>query len=1050
MDQVDLLVISALQMEFVAARAAASLPGPGGLGIGRWRDRGRNGATPYLLGEYVRRDGARLSVALARPTSMGGRTTSQMTATLTERLKPTCLAMCGVCAGNPSSVALGDVVVAEAVYQYDEGRRGRQGFEGDHRQFLIDSRWLRAAQDFSPVHLPSFGAASDDEARIWFLERLWSGQEPRDHPARPRYFPSGTWPDRIAAIESDGLITRRGSAWALTRRGRSLIERTMYDDVDGPRRLPYAVVVGPMASGNAVVKDGITWDQLKAMGVRTVMGLEMEAATVATIAQQSQVPHWLVAKGVMDHADPKKDDRYKQFAARASAEVLFSLLTQLLLENERPARSASTSASDSPEIEAAQPQIGSMRSSAGGRSTTAERRMRRTRVPRQLPPDNAVFSGRSDELSALTAFVNRADAGSTVAIAAIDGTAGIGKTTLAVHWAHDIADRFPDGQLFVNLRGFGPAGIAMEAAEAVRGFLDAFGVPADDMPASLEAQAALYRSLIAHRRILVLLDNAASAEQVAPLLPGSGASLVVVTSRHRLTSLITSFGAHPLTLDVFSTPEASELLVKCVGSERVGADPESVDAIIRSCANLPLALSIVADRARSAPTFPMSSIAAELRMAGEDEGLSSFDGGDPATNVREVFSWSYHRLGLSAARLFRLLGTHRGPDVSRPAAASLAGISERTAHSALIELARAHLIDERLPGRFSSHDLLAVYAGELSVRLSADERQAATRRLLDHYLHSAHAAALQMYPLVAPIAPDAATPEAVTLSFENYRAAWEWFEAEHQVLVALIRAVPDVHLSTHIWQLAWALQDYFRRGGHWYDWAATQEAALAAALGERSRRGQAFSRHGLGRAQTWLGQYEQAYINLDTAVQLFRELGDEAGQAHVHADLGQLFSHQDRPADAIPHAEMSLRLARAAGDRRAEAKALNNSGWYHAQLGDAREGLQRCLQALVLFDELDDHRGQMNTLDSIGFAYHHIGEYQSAVAHYERALVLRRELGDRHGEATTLVHVGDAYEAMDRVDEAVHVWRAALDVFDALNHSDAEQLRNKIARSQLT
>jgi nucleoside phosphorylase len=319
MNSVDVLIIAALKAEFEAAKA----------GIREWISCDPAGPHPYLRGDYVCTDGRRLSVALARPTRMSGRHSGPSATALSARLKPGCLAMSGVCAGNPAEVALGDVVVAEMTYQYDEGKLTVDGFVGDHRQYQLDGRWIRAAQDLDPTVLPSYGPASEEEAAGWLLERLYLGQEPTRHPAFDRYFPPDTWLPRRAAIEAEGLITRAGPGWALTAEGRSHVERIRDDDPYGPDRLPFAVAVAPMASGNYVAKDGRSWERLKAMGVRTVTGLDMEAATIATVAEAQQVPRWLVVKGVMDHADPNKDDRYKRFAARASAEVLYALLDQL-------------------------------------------------------------------------------------------------------------------------------------------------------------------------------------------------------------------------------------------------------------------------------------------------------------------------------------------------------------------------------------------------------------------------------------------------------------------------------------------------------------------------------------------------------------------------------------------------------------------------------------------------------------------------------------------------------------------------------------------------
>jgi nucleoside phosphorylase len=326
MTELDVLLITALKEEHDAARAAA-LPAAGtGVGVATWEERDAGSATPYLLGRYVGLGGRNLTVALARPTRMGATATSPVVASLAERLKPRCLAMCGVCAGNPGDVALGDVIIAEMVYAYDEGKQKQESFEGDHRQVPMADAWVRAAQDLLPDGLPTFGPASTEESKNWVLERLHAREDPRKHPARVRYFSERTWSKRIRELEVDGLVRRDGATLILTDRGRTHVENILFNDPDGPEKLPFQIKVGPIASGNVVVKDGITWDNLKKWGVRSVLGLEMEAATIGSVAHRLGVPRWVVAKGVMDHANPRKDDRYKQFAARASAEVLFKFL----------------------------------------------------------------------------------------------------------------------------------------------------------------------------------------------------------------------------------------------------------------------------------------------------------------------------------------------------------------------------------------------------------------------------------------------------------------------------------------------------------------------------------------------------------------------------------------------------------------------------------------------------------------------------------------------------------------------------------------------------
>jgi nucleoside phosphorylase len=322
----DVLLITALKEEFDAALLSFAGEASDIAGIGQWSDLTLPAATECKQGVFQRDGIALFNIVVARPARMGGIHTSMMAAVLSNHLKPDCLVMCGVCAGNPKVVALGDVVVSEFAYQHDEGRSDPAEFEGDHRQVPISKAWHDAAEAVDAALLPSYGAASAGDARFWLLERLYAGDDPQRHPARRRYFGRGKWSFMTKALVEEGVIERSGPEFHLTRVGVDEVEYSMAVEVDPPERLPIAIKVGPIASGNAVVKDGVTWESLGRMGVRTVAALEMEGAALALVARSLDIPQWIVMKGVMDHADPRKDDRFKPFAARASAEALRAFL----------------------------------------------------------------------------------------------------------------------------------------------------------------------------------------------------------------------------------------------------------------------------------------------------------------------------------------------------------------------------------------------------------------------------------------------------------------------------------------------------------------------------------------------------------------------------------------------------------------------------------------------------------------------------------------------------------------------------------------------------
>jgi DNA-binding SARP family transcriptional activator/DNA-binding XRE family transcriptional regulator/Tfp pilus assembly protein PilF len=651
-------------------------------------------------------------------------------------------------------------------------------------------------------------------------------------------------------------------------------------------------------------------------------------------------------------------------------------------------------------------------------------------VPAQLPADVSTFTGRERYLRQLDALLTGARA---VVISAIGGTAGIGKTTLAVHWGHRVRSRFPDGQLYVNLRGFGREARPVPSQEALRGFLDALGVPSHRIPADLQAQTGLYRSLVADRRMLILLDNARDADQVRPLLPGSAGCLVVVTSRNQLPGLVAAEGAHPMTLDVLTPAEARRLLARRLRAERVAREPSALNDIAESCAYLPLALSIVAARAATSPDRSLGSLAAELRDA--RSCLDALAVGDAATDVRAVLSWSYASLSDRAARLFRLLGVHTGPDVGVSAAASLCGEPPDRVRPLLDELTRAHLVDEHVPGRYAYHDLLRAYTMELVE--TSDERTPALRRVHDHYLHTAYAADRLVDPYRPAIALAPPQPGVTVDRLADHEQALEWFAAEEPVLLGMVR-------QTESAQLAWTLTDYLDRQGHWSELAAVQQTALAAAERAGDHCGRAHAHRDLAAAYTRLGRFDDARAHLAEAFDLFAAEGDFVGQAYTDLTLCWVFDRLGDHQSSLDTSRRALELYRRGGDRAGEARTLNGIGWDYTQLGDHRRALDYCEQALAVQQEIGDRDGQPYTWDSLGFAHHHLGDHDQAVACYQRALEEYREFGNRYGEADTLVNLGDTRHAAGDVAAAREAWQRALDIRVELSYKDTSDLRAKL------
>ena len=666
-------------------------------------------------------------------------------------------------------------------------------------------------------------------------------------------------------------------------------------------------------------------------------------------------------------------------------------------------------------------------------------------TPRELPPAVPGFTGRSAELRALTGLLDRSgtQGGEAIVISAIGGTAGVGKTALALQWAHQVAPKFADGQLYVNLRGFGPSGTPVASGEAIRGFLDALGVAPDRVPGSPDAQAGLYRSLVAGQRVLIVLDNAADVDQVRPLLPGSPGCLVLITSRTRLTGLTAREGAHLLSLDVLTEAESRQMLMLRLGGDRAAAEPGAVSEIIGLCARLPLALAIAAARAADRPRFPLAELAAGLR--GAHGRLDALDAGDPAASVRAVFSWSIWQLSSAAARMFWLLGLHPGPDISVPAAASLADVPRARVSQHLGELTRAHLLTEHVPGRYAFHDLLRVYAAEQAQATDSEsDREAATSRMLGHYLHTARNAALLLRPSreTISLAPPrwGVTPEQPT----DHQQAVAWFEAERNVLLAVGALAASAGFDVHAWQIPWAMADFLSWHGYWLEQAAIQRTAVAAATRLGDAAGQAESRRILANSCARLAEYDEARDHLAACLELYQQIGDHAGQARTHQSLSLTNERQGHLDAALRHAGQALSLFRTIGHQAGQARSLTNIGYCHVQLGNYQQARSCCQQALSLWRKIGGRNDEATTLDSLGYAEHHLGHHAQAVSCYSRALAIFRELGDRYYQADTLIHLGDTHQSAGVLQQAQGAWQQALDILDDLRHPDAGRVRAKL------
>jgi DNA-binding SARP family transcriptional activator/Tfp pilus assembly protein PilF len=629
--------------------------------------------------------------------------------------------------------------------------------------------------------------------------------------------------------------------------------------------------------------------------------------------------------------------------------------------------------------------------------------------PRNLPAPTPHFTGRGNEMAALSEWLDEADdtgrkTSAALAISAIGGPAGVGKTALAVYWAHQVARSFPGGQLYLNLRGYDP-GDPVPASEALAGLLGMLGVRAQDIPAQEDERAASYRNLLAGRRVLVLLDNARSAQQVRPLLPGSPDCVVLVTSRDSLAGLVAREGAQRLELDPLPPADAVGLLRALIG-ERADADPAAANALADYCCRLPLALRVAAELATARPAATLALLASEL--ADQHRRLDLLEaGGDVQTAVRAVFSWSYRHLDADAARAFRRLSLHPGPDLDAQAVAALTGTTDQQASRVLGQLTRAHLTQQPQQGCYHMHDLMCAYASELArMHDSAAERQEALTQLLDHYLHTAAAAINVVYPAERSRRPSVPAPATPGPPLTSPAEARNWLDLQQARLVAATAYAAIHGWPNHASRLAAVLFRYLETGGHVQAGITVHSHALRAARDAGDEAAEASALTHLGIVFWGQGQHHRAGEHLMQALAVFRATGDRLGEARVLGNLGLVDQEQGHYSRAAGRLRGALALYREIGDNLGEARALSDLARVGTQQGRYQQSGRQYRQALALFRAVGDTSGEARTLGNLGSAAMQQGRYRSATAYTQQALTLCRQTGYRIGEAYAVQNLG--------------------------------------------
>lgn len=666
-------------------------------------------------------------------------------------------------------------------------------------------------------------------------------------------------------------------------------------------------------------------------------------------------------------------------------------------------------------------------------------------VPRQLPAEVIGFAGRAEEIGRLGALLDGHEARpdrSTILV--MTGMAGVGKTALAGYWSRRIADRFPDGQLWVDLRGYHHRA-AVTAQQALAYLLRALDIHGRDIPADLDSLVGLYRSVTDGRRMLVVLDNAGSVDQVGPLLPGGVGSFVLVTSRNELTGLVAEQGAQTIRLDPFTPGQARQMLARRLGGHRIDAQPDAVDRIIGRCGGLPLALAIVAARAVTRPGFALDALDEQLADAGDR--LDTFTSPDGGIDVRAIFSWSYQTLTAPAARLFRFLGLHPTTELSSAAAASLAGAARSETRRWLDELAAAHLLTERTPDRFALHDLLHPYAGELATgHESPPQRRAGQRRLLEFLTRTA----LNARPLLQPSESNIAVPDIADapapLTFGSERHAHQWYQAERHNLIAGTDLAYAASLDDLCWRLAYASWIYLHLNSCWNDVLHTHQVGLRAAQRSGDRTGQAHMLSGIGSAYRATGRSRLAVQTQRTALAIFRDTADIPGTATALSNLGAAHRDAGNFDQALTCSRQAYQVDRARNEPGNMAISLYQIGLTLTAAGRPADAIPIISQSLGSLHQIGHRRGQAHVLHALATAHTHLGQHDTAAHHYRTALNIHLENGDRRHQAATLNELGDALHKTGHLHESHDAWKHALAIYQELGTPDTTALHAKLER----
>jgi nucleoside phosphorylase/tetratricopeptide (TPR) repeat protein len=1019
-------------------------------------------------------DGGTLEIIATWATEMGGVITASLATSLIEKYNPHCISMCGICAGRRGKVSLGDVIFGERLWTYDLGKtvvetapdgKPVERFFGDMFQYRLPERWKQRVQAYKvgeadwlelrPLPLQTQGE--------WVLLRLFCEEDPQTHSDRKTACPD--WTDAIAYLRRKKHLKKSGLS--LTRKGKALAEELRLVYVDGlPRPEDFQVHLAPIGTGSQVIEDPNIFERLSS-SMRKVLGLEMEASAIGAVGDLKEVPA-IVAKGVSDYAD-EKDDRFRKFAARASAECLIGFMRASLprLVRVRHPSAASIQGSDTSAARSDQERLGRGQ-------------------PNLLPRDIVSFTGRTSQLDDLIQeLAPKWDSPhpTAVAIDAIDGMAGIGKTALAVHLAHLITPDYPDAQLFIDLHGYTPGRLPVTPAAALDRLLRALGIPPSRIPEDLDERAALWRSEIAGMRALIVLDNANSHEQVRPLLPGVPGSCVVITSRRRLAGLE---GIRELALDVLPKKEAIALFRRIVGQVCSQSTDQTVGRLVHLCGYLPLAIQLVGNRWRNRASWRIEDLLKRLTDARTRLSAISAESIEIAT----AFEVSYKNLNGAQRQLFRRLGLHPGIDITTEAAAVLLGCDVNTAEKLLDDLFDHSLINEPERARYRFHDLLRDYARQqATTEESLPERSASQLRLLHYYLCTINEADSILDPHRRRFDIGLVSASVPMPAINDHRSAHRWLEAERLNALACVRLAAENGENLIVCQLASVLAHFMFSTGynresydlHRQAWEAAKkisdpswEASALTDLGRScqaagdfehaleffgqalklwvivdNKDGRARTLNGIGFTLERTGDYEKALTHLDEALGIRRAIKDSYGEAHVLNAMGAVHWRLQQYDEALMHFDAALSIRRKIKDRYGEARTVNNIGFTHQRLGDYGEATKWLNEALKIASDLGDRNSEAVTLNNLSYTFGPAGSISEGLEYAWRGLETARMIGSLYEEGRALDAMAKCEALQADMEAANRHWEAALLIFEKIGVPEAHEVRISISRTSL-